>query len=296
MQRHVMVPLDGSKFAETALPTALRLTESPGSSIELVMVQEVGPVFAVEAWEAAYPEAAGSYLDELTASLEAGDRRIETSVLVGSPVAELENRARDGDADFVVMSTHGRGPVSRIWLGSVANELVRHAPVPMVMVRPEEKKDVDLTHRPDFSHVLVPLDGSEHAEGILAPAAAFGRDFDARYTLLRVVRYPDELVSAYVPGTIQMSQQVVDEGVRDATAYLDRVVARLRTEGLDVEARVVVDSRPASAILCYAEDHAVDLIAMATHGRTGVQRAVMGSVTDKVVRGAHTPVLVVRPT
>ena len=117
MQRHVMVPLDGSRFAEMALPTALRLTESAGSSLELVMVQEVGPVFAVEAWEAAYPEAARSYLDQLTAGLEAGNRRIETSVLVGRPVEELEKRAQDGGADFVVMSTHGRGPLSRIWLG-----------------------------------------------------------------------------------------------------------------------------------------------------------------------------------
>ena len=88
---------------------------------------------------------------------------------------------------------------------------------------------------------------------------------------------------------------MVDEGIREANVYLDRIAARMKQDGFEVETRVLVDSRPASAILSYADDHEVDLIAMATHGRGGVPRAVMGSVTDKVVRGAHRPVLVVRP-
>ncbi len=92
-----------------------------------------------------------------------------------------------------------------------------------------------------------------------------------------------------------MSQQVVDEGIREAEVYLKRVATRMRQDGLEVENRVLVDSRPASAILTYADENEIDLIAMATHGRGGVPRAVMGSVTDKVVRGAHRPVLVVRP-
>lgn len=296
MSRHVMVPLDGSSFAETALPAALRLTEATGSSLELVMVQELGPVFAMEAWEAAYPEAARTYLDDVVARMSNGSaREIETTVLVGRPASELDERSRESTTDLIVMATHGRGPVSRVWLGSVADELMRHTRTPILLVRPEHKEKVDLTDRPSFQRVLIPLDGSERAEAVLAEAVSLARGADGHYTLLRVVRYPDELVSAYVPGTIQMSQQVVDEGIREANVYLERVATRMRQDGLEVENRVLVDSRPASAILTYADENEIDLIAMATHGRGGVPRAVMGSVTDKVVRGAHRPVLVVRP-
>jgi nucleotide-binding universal stress UspA family protein len=296
MSRHVMVPLDGSRFAETAIPAALRLTEATGCCLELVMVQELGPVFAMEAWEAAYPEAARTYLNDVVARLSNGSQRdIKTTVLVGRPASELDERSRESTADLIVMATHGRGPLSRVWLGSVADELMRHTRTPILLVRPEDKDKVDLTDRPSFQHVLVPLDGSERAEAVVAQAVTLARGPEGQYTLLRVVRYPDELVSAYVPGTIQMSQQVVDEGIREANIYLDGIATRMRQDGLEVETRVLVDSRPASAILSYADDHEVDLIAMATHGRGGVPRAVMGSVTDKVVRGAHRPVLVVRP-
>jgi nucleotide-binding universal stress UspA family protein len=291
-----MVPLDGSKFAETALPTALRITEKPGSSIELVMVQELGPVFAMEAWEAAYPEAARTYLDELIVRLgDLGERKVESTVLMGRPAAELDVRARESETDLIVMATHGRGPVSRVWLGSVADELVRHTPSPVLLVRPDRREETEAAEKVSFEHVLIPMDGSPCAEAIVEVATSLGRSFGSRYTLLRIVRYPDELVSAYVPGTIQMSQQVVDEGIRTSRDYLDEMSGKLRAEGFQIDTRVLVDSRPASAILSFAEDEEVDLIAMATHGRSGMSRAVMGSVTDKVVRGAHRPVLVVRP-
>lgn len=295
MKRHVMVPLDGSKFAEAALPTALVMTPEPGDVLELVLVQEVGPAFALEAWEGAYPEAARSYLSEVAGRLDAGERNVITTVLVGRPATELDARAREAGADLVVMATHGRGALSRFWLGSVADELIRHAHTPVLLIRPGDEASEGATVALNRGRVLVPLDGSERAEAALDAVKALPRATEAHYVLLRIVRYPDELVSAYMPGTIQMSQQVVDEGLREGKAYMDRLSARLRSDGLEVETRVSVESRPASAILSFAEENGIDLIAMATHGRGGVPRAVMGSVTDKIVRGAHVPVLVVRP-
>jgi len=293
MKRHVLVPLDGSDLSEAALPMARRLTRSSGSVLELVTVYDRGSI-PVEEWDSAYPEIARSYLDRIAGELTADGSTVETSFLVGNPADQIRALAAKQESDFVVMSTHGRGPFSRFWLGSVTDDLVRTMPAPLVLIRPEDESAEG--EEPGLINVLVTLDGSENAEAVLPTAAAMGHDFGAHYTLLRVIRYPDELVSAYMPNSVQLSQQVVDEGVRNAKAYLEPLVAKLREEGLEADARVVVDSRPASAIIGYAQDQNMDLIAMATHGRGGVTRALMGSVTDKVVRGAHTPVLVVRST
>jgi nucleotide-binding universal stress UspA family protein len=176
----------------------------------------------------------------------------------------------------------------------VTDEFIRHSHTPVLLVRPPDDGEDGMHVAPDLGRVLVPLDGSERAEKVLEALKALPGATEAHYTLLRIVRYPDELVSAYMPGTVHMSQQVVEEGLREAKAYMTELSARLRAEGLEVETQVSVESRPAASILCFAEDHDIDLIAVATHGRGGVPRVVMGSVTDKIVRGARVPVLVVR--
>lgn len=293
--RRVIVPLDGSGFAEAALPAALALTPEPGDRLDFVLVQEVGPAFAIDAWLEAYPEAAQRYLGEVAARLDAGERTIETTVLTGRPAAELETRARKTGADLIVMATHGRGPVSRFWLGSVADELIRHSHIPVLLIRPSDSEEEGESTFTLPRRVLIPLDGSERAEAAFDALRTLPLEPEASYTLLRVVRYPDELVSAYMPSTIQLNQEVVEEGRREAEAYMDRVSRRLQNGGRQVETQVLVESRPAASILAFADDNECDLIALATHGRGGVPRAVMGSVTDKIVRGTRLPILVVRP-
>jgi nucleotide-binding universal stress UspA family protein len=293
MTRHVMVPLDGSGFAEAALAKGAEMTGAAGDVLELVLVQEVGPPFALEAWHDVYPEAARKYLDGVAERVQAEGRTVQTTVLLGRPATELETRAKQAGADLVVMATHGRGPMSRFWLGSVTDEFVRHTHTPVLLVRPEEGGEQPASAPP--YKVMIPLDGSELAESVLGTIRALPGMEQAEFTLVRIVRYPDELVSAYMPGTVQMSHQVVEEGLNEAHTYIDALAARLATEGLDVKTHVSVESRPAASILCFAEDHDMDMIAMATHGRGGLTRTVMGSVTDKIVRGAHVPVLVVRP-
>jgi nucleotide-binding universal stress UspA family protein len=164
--------------------------------------------------------------------------------------------------------------------------------VPVLLVRPQEQPP-DLRREPAISQILVPLDGSELAEQILAHATALGRLTQAEYTLLQVV---ETLSVAYGPeAPIDGANEPALSALQaQAQAYLDRVAAELRKAGLRVQTATVVD-QAAGAILDYAQAQGVSLIALETHGRSGLKRWIFGGVADKVIRGATVPVLLHRP-
>lgn len=296
--RRIMVPLDGSSFAEAALPLALSSSRRSGAVVELLTVHEPVPSFAYDEWETAAREWSENYLDEVRQRItDAGPDTVEITVRSGRVSEILRERARDTGADLVVMATHGRGVFTRAWLGSVADAFVRHAPCPVLLVRPEgdRRVPVDLTEDRVPETVLVPLDGSELSEAILDRLGELAVLWGSRLLLLRVVAYPLEIASPYLPHTVQMNQEIVEEAEIAARHYLDARAATLRERGLEVETEVTVDAQAGHRILQTAEDRDVDLVAMSTHGRGGVARAVLGSTADKVIRGAHRPILVYRP-
>ncbi len=118
---------------------------------------------------------------------------------------------------------------------------------------------------------------------------------DAEILLHYVVHFPTEAVSSYPPDTFVMNEEIVEETSREAEKYLEGIASELEEEGWTVETRIRVDVHPASGILKTAREEGVDLVAMSTHGRGGLGRTLLGSVTDKVVRAIDRPVLTVRP-
>lgn len=204
--------------------------------------------------------------------------------------------------DLVVMTTHARGPVARLWLGSVADQLIRELLRPVLLVRPVEAK-ADLTMEVRLAHFLLRLDGTPLAEQILEPAAALGELMGAEYTLLRVVRPvapvhypPDGAVGGPLPeGILRQLRRVETESRRQAQEYLDDVAQRLRGRLLRVRTKLVDETQPAVAVIEAAHQLAADVIAMQTHGRRGLSRLFLGSVADKVLRGAGVPLLLQRP-
>ena len=163
-------------------------------------------------------------------------------------------------------------------------------------MRPEEADGTpDLAPDVVLDHLLVPLDGSELSKRILEPAIQLGSLFGARYTLLRVLIFPLDLASPYLPHTVVMNRDVLEEARKEAATCLEEVAGNLRARGLQVEARVESDGQAAHMILHEASETTADLIALATHGRGMLTRAFVGSTADKVIRGTHGPVLVVKP-
>lgn len=296
MYRQILVPLDGSAFAESALPLALALSAKTRADVQLVTVVEPIPAFAYEEWESAAREWSEQYLAAVAERIEGpAGGKVTTAMHSGHVVDTLVAVANTIDADLVVMATHGRGALSRAWLGSVADGFMRRAEIPVLFVRPEEGDAPAPEPAEVFDTVLVPLDGTPLSESALAHATELGELFGCAYHLTRIVSYPVDIASPYLPHTVQMNQTVLMEAKADAAQYLEDAADKMRARGLRVTTSVIVDAQAGQGILSEAEAVGADLIAMATHGRKGMGRLVLGSAADKVLRGTHVPLLLYRP-
>jgi nucleotide-binding universal stress UspA family protein len=298
----IVVPVDGSPFGELALPVALGIACKSGGEVRIVTVVTPLPVDQTE--EEHVPDEEGrlllargrveAYQAELQKRviLSGCDVPISCHVEEGAVVEALDQHAREARADLLVLTTHGRGPLRRAWLGSVADGLVRRTPCPVLALRPVEGQELELEERL-FEHVLVTLDGSPESSEIVPLARDFARTFGARMTLLRVIPTHFPLTSPFTTHFSHGFQGVKEEAEASREA-LEAEAKTLRESGLSVEVEVTSGAHPAEGILDYAEKTDVDLIAMATHGRGGVARLVLGSVADKVLRGGSVPVLLHR--
>jgi nucleotide-binding universal stress UspA family protein len=223
-------------------------------------------------------------------------------IVLKGPISEtIARHATASGADLLVMTTQGRGPLGRMWFGSVADALVRQSPIPILFVRPTETSARKDDHV--IRHVLIPLDGSQFSEQALEPALALG-GADGEFTLLRVI--PALTPVAYEPtsgrvsglsnSVLQQLQELKREQEAEATEYLEQFAARLRARSVKVRTtQLVAYEQPAVAILNAAASLGVDAIAMTTRGQSGIKRLLLGSIADKVIRGASIPVLVCPP-
>lgn len=299
MFRIVMLPLDGSTFAEHAVPYAVEAAQAAGAELLLILVhvQRVPATTdhamrdELQRWEEEYLEQEHRYLHGVAERIE-GEFGLTPRVLLpaGEVDREIERAVRREQVDLVVMTTHGRAGMERAWLGSVADSLVRSLDVPVLLVRPSDDAPAAPTVASGYRHVLVALDGSERAERAIAPAAALLGD-GGRLTLLRVAAAPSAVTSPFLPHAAQLTRRQVEARQAVAEEYLDGQRRRLGDIS-QVETAVVVDYHPARAILSYAADHDADLVALGTHGRGPVGRLVLGSVSDKIVRASDAPLLV----
>lgn len=301
--RSIMVSLDGSRFAEAALPVAARLARSAGASLNLVMVHEpvMAMVPAADIPITTGPDDLAMQADEktyLAATAQefgpVGPGPVGFSLLeglAGPALVELIDRKLP---DLVVMATHGRGPLSRFWLGSVADHVVRHTSTPVLLLHPLDGAPVPAPET-KLQTCLVPLDRSADAEKILGPLTDLAKLTQAHLTLLHVIEPILGVTGAVPPYPLPVPAEAIESLRTDAQKYLDDVADRLRASGLAVATKVIVGLGVAGTVLDQLEQGKIDFIAMTTHGARGLRRLLLGSVADKVVRGAGKPVLVFRP-
>lgn len=291
--RRVLVPLDGAPFAEAALPLAAHVARRHGATLHLVVVHDppVPGSDAVAALAVALQGTARGYLRAVASRLDpAGTLAHEVDVLQG-PVGPTLSAA-SSRADLVVMATHGRGALRRVWLGGVADYVLRHAAAPVLLVRPTEVPATFGAVR--LSRVLVPLDASRASEAALAAVKAVVGT-PVKFTLLQVIEPALGLSEPAVPYPVPMDPTVLAEVRAAVGARLARVAASLRAEGHDVVTKVVTGAGPAAAILEESRAGSYDLVAMTTQGQGGIGRLLLGSVAYRVVRGSESPVLALRP-
>jgi nucleotide-binding universal stress UspA family protein len=295
----ILVPVDGSRLAERAVPIAVAIAQRARGKVKLVLVHEppllVEPGLAYTQIELTLLKADRQYLRALVGRMREQLGRAVSSAVVRGPVAQtLAKYAQELGVDLVVMTTHGRGGVRRAWLGSVADQMIRSSEIPIVLVRASQP---DSAASPvNFGEILVPLDGSPLAEAALEPATALARLWDSEISLLQVVQPVMITTDPPLAFPAELDEQLTAIRREAAQDYLRDVAERLREQGVKASGVPVLGGGVAETVLGLARPERVGLVALATHGRGGVRRLVLGSVADKLVRAADVPLLVVRPT
>ena len=285
--RRLLLPLDGSDVANRAIPFATMLAKKTGQP--LLLLRAVDPSTVTNpSDEAVLEQDAAFALITASQPLIAQGLAVETRVVTDPPDVAILDTATPDDVSLVVMSTHGRGGLDRWIHGSVADSILRESSVP-VLVIPSQGLDRWEGGAPK---VLVPLDGSDRARAALGPATEMATALGGSLVLASVVPYPQYV--AYAEGYSFIEPDPGDVAIAEMRAYLEGLAATVRTPALSVE--VIVEYGSAyGGITAMAEQAQATLIAMATHGRGGVSRAILGSVATATIRQAGVPVLLVRP-
>jgi nucleotide-binding universal stress UspA family protein len=297
----ILVPLDGTRFAEAVLPAAVRLARRARGRLHLLLAHQptaalvgMGEVAVHPGLDLALQSQEEEYLADVVARLDrmgagpVGSRRLTAPA--GDAICEEAGRV---EADLIVMATHGRSALGRLWLGSVSHHVIRHAGLPVLLVNPHRAHKV-LEPR-SGAGILVALDLSAFSEAVLEPVQELASLLEAHITLLHVVEPNYHLVEPPAPDPLEQDETVTEVRRADAQRRLDDIADRLRARGLGVSARVVIGPSAAAGVLEALEGPKYDLVAMTTHGAGGMRRLFLGNVADKVIRSAGKPVLVLRP-
>ncbi len=309
MFRTILVPVDGSELAERALPYATALARPADGHVILLraepLVWQDRPLrdgtsatlasLSSSTWLSPADPGARMTLEAAAARVQADGVTAEVDFqrfLRGEALTAnvILTAVKERNADLVVVSTHGRSGFARWYYGSVADQIMRGADVPVILVPSTLSRSWPDDRAP---RILVPLDGSPLAEEILDPIGRLAGQIGAELILVRVVDgLSSGAVHASSPST---ARSLLASELVEARGYLALILDRARSYGLRVTARAIAGS-PSTTIAAVAHEEDADLIGMVTHGRGGLGRLVMGSVADATLQETTVPVLLARPT
>jgi nucleotide-binding universal stress UspA family protein len=287
MYTKILVPLDGSSLAEQILPYARVFAEAYRIPMELLRVSD--PDIRIPFWP---PLPGREYLQRIAASLPKS-LRVESLEESGKPAEVIVELAKSDPACIIAMATHGMSGVRRWLLGSVASRVAHTTTNPLLFIRPAEA--AKQAGPPELKIVFVPLDGSGLAEKILPHVVALARRLKLEVHLVRVYTLPAD---AYIVGDGVYMQALAQQRTviqKEAEEYLAGKIEQLRADGLDQVVSTAMEGDPAGEIIDLAQRTPNNLIAMSSHGKSGIAQWVLGSVTEKVIHHSRDPVLVIRP-
>ena len=324
MYKYILVPLDGSRFSQRVLPYAKRLAKGLGIPIVLFHAVEPDRFYSIskdlkeemrsgsgddgvvdsmghapnssdsqtprylDLIIAGEKTTAETYLTTVAESLEQEGIDVSTIVVVGRASQSILDVASKNNGGIIAMSTHGRSGLARWVLGSVASKVVYSSNIPVMLLRPSQDAGTSI----DFSNVVVPLDGSLLSESILPTAAEVAKAMHLPVHLMQAISLTGEVWVGPEPGPYY-AEDITKALEHSYDTYLDGIVEKLKEDGVEAD-RTVVIGPPDVKIGDIARDAGSSLIMMATRARTNMERWLFGSVTEKVIRSAAGPVMVMR--
>jgi len=306
MFRHIVVPLDGSQLAATAIPYAVALARPADARMSLLAVVEPVPVHAglpsADAQEGDERRVTEStaYLESVALPLRTSGLAVTAVVRHGDPAEAILVDIEDEEDALIVMSTHGRTGLERVRAGSVAQRVLRHASIPVLVVPPH--KGASSSTGDDvvvIAGVTVPLDGSPLAETALPIATRIATALSVPLTLFQAIPNIMAQSSGWVVGYesyYPISEEMEHDEEVAVTEYLQTIAARLQESGVDVRTQWErsIDRRVEEVIAAYLMGQPSGIAVMASHGRSGVLRWALGSTAEGVLDQAPCPILIVR--
>jgi nucleotide-binding universal stress UspA family protein len=281
----IVIPLDGSKEAESVLPYVRDLAPKFNSRVHILGIGIGRKTRRVN-------RLLEDYINRTANELRSQNIKAEPVISYGIAADKILDYSTEIEVDLIIMATHGRSGITRWWMGSVAEKVISEATAPVLLVQSKRRRTTASTDRMTPVHkILAPLDGSDVGESALPYAEALAAISQATVNLVQVVS-PPGTVEANLLGGPDWRKFI--KAMRDAGEnYLKSTAERFKNKDVKVTYEVLTGD-PADKIVEYAADKGVSLIAMSTHGRTGLARWVLGSVADKVLHGTRIPVLLVR--
>lgn len=290
MMQRILVPLDGSPLAERAIPYAESLARTTMARIVLLRAVEVHALSGHRRAKARVgaQQEAENYLDAIAAPLRERGLTVDIALPYGGAAEMIEDEIAIRGIDLVVMATHGRGGLGRMVFGSVAERVLHHSAVPVLLIRAWQEATGDAFAA--APRIVVPLDGSRFAEAALPTARELAAAVGGELLLVQAVTPPEVAFMAEVAyATFDPEAEVTA-----AMAYLRHLAQQESAAGRTTRIHAEVGT-PASVIAEVAANNNAALIVMATHGRNGFGRFVLGSIANAVLRQGATPLLLVRP-
>jgi nucleotide-binding universal stress UspA family protein len=291
MYQNILVPLDGSQVASSVLPYVANLAKRLESRVTLLTVFTLPQREARGLETEVRAEAQAVARREAQRLAEAGVAA-DTLVVSGRPAEQIVNQAQTRNFDLIAMGTRGQSGIRRGLVGSVTDEVVRSSKVPVLVLSPLA---IERSAQSDYglSSITVPLDGSELAEYALPYAEELAKRLSLEISLLRVVQVAS--LAYYAGDGVPMNTLPLEEELEaEAIAYLDKVADDVRARGLTTS-QIVLRGSPALSIVDHVKNLENNLVAICTHGRSGLGRLLIGSVADSIIRSSGVPVLAINP-
>lgn len=291
MYERIVVPLDGSELAELALEYVRGL--AAGTGAQVILLHACRP--EVERMHRVYLQHIEQVLRSRLEDAGSEGSTVDSAVLLGHPAEEILTYAEKNKVSLIAMTTHGRSGVRRWALGSVADKVARHSAVPVWLVRSDMPEETIRREWPE-RRILVLLDGSKRAERVLPYVAGHAKTTSAEVILLRVFGRPP-LFAEYATGLqsnwAEHIEQFTASELEECNRYLAGPERRLKDAGVKVRSEALLGNAW-DEIIDYIESDSFNLVALTSHGRSGIARWALGSVAERVLQGCPVPLLLVR--
>ena len=302
MFKTILVPLDGSQLADCVLPHVVAIARPFDSEITLLRMLEKtqagtsAQLFDLVNWQINKTRAT-LYLEKIKARFQREKTRIQTTVIEGLVADGITEYAHSHGIKLIVLSSHGRNGLTRWGISSITQKIIMSAQTSLLIVRAHQDgiHSDELSERPLYRRILVPLDGSQRAENVLPIVTQLAQFHRSQIHLVQIIQTPE--MARQMPPTredVDLSNRIVSRNQEEAGRYLEQLKSRSFLEGLTIQIHLITSDNTAVALHQLVEQENIDMVALSAHGYSGIHQWPYGSMVNNFVQYGKVPLLVVQ--